>query len=181
LGADSDRIVVTGTSSGGHLSLALGFRLKRYGYKPRGIVANDPICDDRAIYPSQKFEHKSWGAHQEHRSNLAWLGEDNYNLPTLSPEAFPNRATVEECIGYPPTFIHLGENDPERDAGLSFAQKLLAANVFTEIHEWAGSAHAAFIVADPKLPIKQRYDAVFQGNIADCLKYDFRRSWLEDH
>ena len=44
---DADNVVLFGSSSGGHLVLSLAFRLKRFGYAPRGAVASLPITDDR--------------------------------------------------------------------------------------------------------------------------------------
>lgn len=42
---------LTGCSSGAHLALSLAFRLKRYGYNPRGIVTVSAQTDDREMDP----------------------------------------------------------------------------------------------------------------------------------
>lgn len=47
LGINPKNVVVVGQSSGGHLALAIPFRLKRYGIKPKGVVAAVPQTDDR--------------------------------------------------------------------------------------------------------------------------------------
>ena len=54
-------------------------------------------------------------------------------------EAFPGRATVEECVGLPPTFIHAMINDNGLDQTSEYISKLSAAGVYCEMHAWGGS------------------------------------------
>lgn len=68
---DTSKIVIHGYSSGGHMALCLGFRLKRYGIKARGIVASLPIVDDVNANQSDAFSYYN----EENGSIEAWDGE----------------------------------------------------------------------------------------------------------
>lgn len=177
---DPDDVVLYGESSGGHLALALPFRLRRYGIKNlRGTVAIYPVTDDRTTYRSSRlWPAGGWNCNVVAGSNKTWLGE-LYNSPHLAPEAFANRATVEECRGYPPCFIHTAEFDPDVDANREFSGKLLAAGAYCEYHEWGGVQHGSFD-SNPEAPYTKRYLSIVDGNVADCLTYDLRRPWLDE-
>lgn len=176
LGINEDNITIYGLSAGGGIGLSLCFRLKRYGFSPRGIVATVPPVDDRLIYESSKvfsgqFDGYFWGTMFK-----LYLGK-NYGSPYLGPEAAVNRATIEECRGLPPVFIHTAELDTDRDACMQFAQKVAAAGSFTEIHCWGGSDHMGLLFSQNS-PYSARFNAVVRANIHDCMTYDLRRPWL---
>ena len=175
LGINDDNISIFGMSAGGGLGLSLCFRLKRYEYFPRGIVANIPPVDDRLIYESSKvfsgqFDGYFWGT-----MFRLYLGK-NYGSPYLGPEAVANRATIKECKGFPPTFIHTVEHDVDRDPCLEFAKKVAAAGSFTEVHCWGGSDHMGLLFSQNS-PYSERYHAILKANIHDCMTYDLRRDW----
>ncbi len=181
LGIDADKIVITGASSGGHLSLALCHRLKKYGYSPRGCVSIEPIPDERLIYGSSKLCGCGWVGKSMNLSSTTWLkGLEGDEVP---PEAFANHASVEDCVGLPPTFIHTMENDPCADPSMAYASKLREAGVYTEIHMWGGTNHVALPSTarmNPESEYGQRYQNCVDSNIKDCIKYDLRRQWLAE-
>ena len=183
LHVNPDKVVITGLSAGAQLSLNLGFRLKRYGYKPRGIVAVDPICDERSEgYLSHTYVNDALDDAQISKFMHLYLG-DKFGSDELGPEAVANRATVDDCIGLAPVVIHAAENDVDRDASNSFMQKLYAAGTYAEYHVWGGCCHATLFNSpkDPDdNPIRERFEAVVNGNISDFLKFDMRREWLVD-
>lgn len=177
-----DKIVILGASTGGHLATAVPFRLKRYdwcsGPMPRGVVAMNPITDDRSLFASGKFRNITWSGKSLREMTQSWLGE-NYCSPMLPPEAFANRATVEDCIGLPPYFIHAGEFDPDRDNSRHFIGKVQEAGVMGEYHIWGGIDHG--VSEDPSRmtePVRERIYSIIKGNIEDCFKYDMRRAFL---
>lgn len=172
-----DKVVINGASSGGHLATAAAFRLVKYGYRPRGVVVENPITDDRCLYPSARIKGFSWDGNGLRRMTMAWLGDERC-APTLPPEAFANRATVEDCIGYPPLFIHAGESDPDRDNNREFVGKVLAAGSYAEYHMWGGIDHNIHPLKKNNSAYGKRIEAVWDGNIMDCFKYDLRRPWL---
>lgn len=114
-------------------------------------------------------------------SSTAWLnGIEGDDVP---PEAFANHATVEDCIGLPPTFIHTMEIDPGADPSMVYASKLLEAGVYTELHLWGGTNHVGLPSAseqDPSSEYGRRYKNSVDSNLRDCMKYDLRREWLRE-
>ena len=47
-----------------------------------------------------------YGIHVEQHDGLyQWLGR-NFDSNRVGPEALANHATVEDCIGFPPTFMY---------------------------------------------------------------------------
>lgn len=187
LNIDTDRIVIHGFSTGGQFALCLGFRLKKYGIKPRGIVASLPIVDDVNLGQSGTFSFynaetgtiDAWDGEGIRLTMQKWLG-DHYGDPALPPEALPSRATVEDCVGYPPVwFPIIGEMDSSRDATLDFIRTLHAANVFVDYHVWGGINHNSTVTGTGAA----LSDLMAQGddfNIDTALAHDFSRPWTEE-
>lgn len=180
LGINTDRVVITGMSAGAALSLSLAFRLKRYGYKPRGVVALDPICDERSNFLSHTYINDGLDSEQIHKFMTQYLGAENFGSNGLGPEALANHATVEDCKGLCPIVIHAAENDVDRDPATQFVSKLYAAGVYTEFHVWGGCCHATLFNAPKDEEIRERYQKLVDGNITDFFKYDMRREWLNE-
>lgn len=186
---DTDRIVIWGTSSGGHHALCLAFRLKRYHWcgapMPRGLVIHVPVMDDTATNVSNGYYFDkedggkaSWDSECASVTYKTWLG-DRYGDPTLSPEAVPNRATLEDVKGFPPVWIPgEAEFDCGRDSTYHFASLLHEAGVFCDLHVWGGTTHQAFSATETDLG--QRIHRIITGSLRDAIKYDFRRPWLEE-
>lgn len=184
---DRDKIVFWGLSSGGHASLCTAFRLKRYnwcGYPmPRGIVLQVPVMDDvsenisvRYSFETQNRELVAWDGKLACYAFKLWLG-DEYGNPVLSPEAVPNRATVEDMKGYPPVWMPaVGEFDGGRDSAYKFAEALHEAGVFCDFHEWGGTNHS--FMCGEQTNFAERFNLIAGGALRDALKYDFRRQWL---
>jgi acetyl esterase/lipase len=189
LGINVDDVVIYGGSSGGGLALSFPFRLMRYDYcgapQLRGVVAGNPITDDREVYPCSEIlagfvdgvdEPKCFDAINYHTAYRMWLGY-NYGSYRVGPEALANHATVEECIGYPPTMIFSAEFDPDRDYNREFAGKLYAAHTFCEYHCFSGCNHGGYFT-DPDLA----EIALMLQNTAMQLFWekDVRRPWVVD-
>lgn len=179
-----DNVVLSGMSSGAHLATALAFRLKRYGYSPRGVVAILPQTDDRE---DDRLSHKiytsDWDAGTQRQALRQWLGL-NYGSTQTGPEALANHATIKDCIGYPPLFIHTAEFDPDKDNARDFYSKVTEAKSYAEFHCWGGTAHGgpAFFGGDgmggEENELSHRINIILAGNIEDCFKYDLRRPWV---
>lgn len=174
LGLDPDRVVLFGLSTGAQLALALAFRLKRYGITPRGCVLADPMIEDRFVYESSKIVRDAGDARLARTMFAGYVGEENLGSDEFGPEAFPNRATVEDCAGLCPLFIHVGESDQDRDPVMEFAGKCYAAKVPCSTHVWYGAAHATLWNSSGS-SMSERFFDVLHGDIRDCLTYDLRR------
>ena len=180
LGVDPDNVTLYGVSSGSHLVLSLAYRLKRYGVSLRGCVLNSALVDDRPIFASSGIK-TLWDA------RLQWLASVQWRGPAAipgegGPEVFPNYATVEDCIGLCPVFLHIEAEDANASAVRAFADKLVQAGVYHELHVWGGSCHSAigFAYAMGDSDHARRYIAMLDANITDCMKYDLRRSWIPE-
>lgn len=181
LNIDPDNVVICGASSGGHMATALPFRLMKYGYRPRGVVACNPLTDDRDLFAASRMRDIRWSG-PEHRTVAKEVLGERYGEALLPPEAFANRATSEDCIGYPPLFIHAGEFDPGRDNARDFVGKVLEAGTHAELHIWAGTAHDISDGSDYMYacPFKERIQSIISGNVLDCFNYDLRRPWVKE-
>ena len=122
LGIDPDAVVLEGLSAGACLALAACFRLKRYGYRPRGVVAISPQTDDR-IGGREVIYTGSFDSFAEIDAMRCYLGNAAFGGAGLGPEAVANHATIEDCAGYPPCFIHTGEFEPDADSNREFYGK----------------------------------------------------------
>ena len=117
------------------------------------------------------------------QSARQYLGKLN-NSVDVPAECFPGRATVEECVGLPPTFIHAMANDNGTDQAYEYASKLAAAGVYVELHNWGGSQHCSLTTAanvldkdDPTAEYAQLFNAVCAKEFKDMFEYDLRRPW----
>ena len=187
LGGDPDNIVLQGGSTGGHLGLALPFRLKRYGFSPKATVVRCPITDDRLTKRSSRVFFgtgedggSDWDGVSLHQYASSWMGRDNMASPVVSPEAFANHATVEDCRGLCPVFLAEYEDDPDRDYCIEFVQKLLEANVYVEFHLLGGQSHSSAAAAqmDPNVAILAgESEQITIKALKDAFTYDLRRPW----
>lgn len=178
LGVDSDNISLAGGSSGAQLALSTGFRLKRYGYRPRGIVALLPITDDRMYLPSSMTTTGTgeWLGDLVKQSSVAYLGPYNSGSPFVGPEAYANHALIEDCAGYPPTFIITFELDPDRDYNREFMEKLLANGVYVEYHMFAGGTHTIMGVQTEEADAyKKPILALLDNAYFQATHFDLRR------
>lgn len=174
---DPDKVVLFGPSSGAHLATAFPFRLMRYGFPtPRGVVAVVPQTDDR---PGNGIANTlydgSWDASTQHSELMQWMGP-NFACSAIGPEALANHATIEDCVGYPPLFIHTGEWDPDRDNCREFYHKVLEAKSFAEFHCWGGADHVALVTEG--VEYYDRIGPLLDLHINECFKYDMRRPWV---
>lgn len=169
---DPDRVALYGESSGGHMALALPHRLMRYGYRPRGTMACEPIVDDRLIWPSSVIDTPSWTARELYITSRGWLN----GCDPVPAEAFPNRAEAEECVGLCPTAIATFELEPSVSPVLAYATKLMQAGVFTNLFIMGGVDHSGIQMEVPEL--NERYEGFVRASLNDFLTYDLRRSWL---
>lgn len=183
LGVDADNITITGQSSGSNLEISLAFRLKRYGYRPRGCVSICAFTDNRPIYTTSTITSGgNWDADLMFRSSVQYLGVNRINA-CCTPEMYPNYATPEDCIGLCPIFLHGDAEEANCASTRAFCDVLSKAGVYHELHNWGGSCHSA-IMSGPLMgnesPYVVHYQAVVDGNFADCMKYDLRRAFVEE-
>jgi acetyl esterase len=142
-GIEPARIVVSGESGGGNLTLATGLKLKRDGDLGliKGLYALCPYInghwpDDR--YPSSVENN---GIMLDLHNNRGTLGYGIGAFNAEDPLAWPGFASKDDVSGLPPTVISVNECDPLRDEGIAFYRLLLAAGVSARGRTVLGTCH----------------------------------------
>lgn len=157
---DPTRLAVHGQSAGGGLAAATALLARdRGGPALRFQSLGIPELDDRLETPSMMAftDSPMWSRVQAIRSWEYYLGgrpADQYAAP----------ARAEDLAGLPPAYVVTCELDPLRDEGITYAQRLLAAGVSVELHNYPGAFHGAMLV--PTAQVVQR----MQAELIDALK-----------
>ena len=180
LGLDTDRVVLYGDSSGGALILSLTHRLKRYdwvnGVMPRAVLTFNACIEDRQMAPCNRIVMGGdWDTRYAHMGWRAYLGTENFNSALMGPEAVPGHATGDDFKGLPPSYLHMTESDCDRDNQLRYANGLLDAGVFCEIHVWGGAGHSTLYQGQSE--VRERRDAILHAQFRDAFRYDLTRAW----
>ncbi len=146
LHVDRGRVALVGVSAGGGLSAATALYARDQGGPAVCFqLLHIPELDDRLETPSmQKFvDSPLWNRPLAVQSWRAYLGPlaGTDNVPAY---AAPARAV--DLSGLPPAYVSTAENDPLRDEGIDYAQRLLQAGVSVELHQYPGTFHGSALV-----------------------------------
>ena len=149
LGIDRSRIVLSGESGGGNLTLAAGMKLLREGDVDiiSGLYALCPYIAGswpRAELPSSAENNGIFLDLHHNRAAMAY-GWDAF--VAQDPLAWPLFASREDVAGLPATTISVNECDPLRDEGIAFYRLLLDAGVAARCRQVMGTIHATEIFA----------------------------------
>jgi acetyl esterase/lipase/ketosteroid isomerase-like protein len=151
LGLDADRIAIYGPSAGGGLTVATALRARdRGGPKVAFVMAIYPMLDHRSVTASS-HEITDIGIWDRGANQEAWA----WYLGGKEPDAYASPPLCQDLRGFPPTYIDVGTEDLFRDEDISFAARLLAAGVITELHVDAGAYHGSELLA-PLATVSQR-------------------------
>jgi acetyl esterase len=144
LGVDPRRIVVSGESGGGNLTLATGMRLAREGDAGlvQGLYAFCPYIAGRWPDPRYPSSTEYFDLLSDVQSNRGAVGYGIEAFEAGDPLAWPGFATRGDVAGLPPTVISVNECDPLRDEGVAFYRLLLAAGVAARARVVLGTSHA---------------------------------------
>jgi acetyl esterase len=152
-----DKIVVSGESGGGNLTLATTLQAKRDGHL--GEIAG--------VYAQCPYISNAW---DKSDARLASLHEnDRYLLScdqmvamakvydpegdnATNPLAWPYHATTADLTGLPPHVISVNQLDPLRDEGLAYFRKLLDAGVSAVSRTVNGTCHAGDCIFVEAMP-----------------------------
>jgi acetyl esterase len=139
LGVDAQHIAVGGHAAGAGLAAAVALRARD---QRRPVISfqllNQPELDDR---------QETWSA--RHFTDTPFMTRDKVSASwrhylgsaPASPYAAPARAN--DLSGLPPAYITTAELDPNRDEAIVYAQRLMAAGVPVELHQWRGTFHGS--------------------------------------
>jgi acetyl esterase/lipase len=144
LGLDTSRVVVTGESGGGNLTLALGLSLLQEGraHLVSGLFAMCPYIAGQ--WPDERYPSsiRNNGILLNLNSNFGRVGYGIEAFEAKDPLAWPGFATEADVTGLPTTVISVNECDPLCDEGLEFYRLLLRAGVPARARVLAGTTHA---------------------------------------
>lgn len=146
LGVDPARVALVGASAGGGLAAATALYARDQGGPAVCFqLLQIPELDDRLETPSMRrfVDSPLWNRPLAVQSWQAYLGplSGSDDVPAY---AAPARAT--DLSGLPPAYVSTAENDPLRDEGMDYAQRLLQAGVSVELHQFPGTFHGSALV-----------------------------------
>lgn len=127
LGIDPDRIVLSGDSAGGNLTLATAVSARDAGTAmPRGLVPIYPATDMTRSFPS----HRELGRHYFLTSDvLDWFTERFLSSPDQKRDPRLSPLFVTDLSRLPPTHLVTAGFDPLRDEGEAMATRLRESGV----------------------------------------------------
>ncbi|MFK3978792.1 alpha/beta hydrolase [Micromonospora sp. NPDC050397] len=160
LAIDPSRVAVLGDSAGGGLATALSMLTRdRQGPTLIAQFLDAPTIDDRCNTPSMKqfTDTPMWRAPDTPIIWQYYLGRIERGADQTPVYAAPARATVKDLVGLPPAWVATYQLDPTRDEVLAFANRLIQADVPTEMHHYAGAFHLAHTI--PGTSIGERIHA----------------------
>jgi acetyl esterase len=146
LGVDPARVALSGVSAGGGLAAATALMARDRGGPPVSFqMLQIPELDDRLQTGSMQafVDSPMWNRPLAAQSWQAYLGP-RYGSADVPDYAAPARA--DDLSGLPPAYVSTAENDPLRDEGITYAQRMLQAGVSVELHQFPGTFHGSALV-----------------------------------
>jgi acetyl esterase/lipase len=151
------KIVVSGESGGGNLTLATTLKAKRDGRLDHidGVYAQCPYIS--GLYAAKPAELTSLTENDEYFIGTPIMGVmaavyDPSGEHANDPLAWPYHAAEDDLTGLPPHVVSVNELDPLRDEGLAYYRKVLAAGVDSVGRIVPGTCHAGDLVFEHALP-----------------------------
>jgi hypothetical protein len=143
-GIDPNRVVISGESGGGNLTIATTMSFLRSGEVSliKGVYALCPYIagfHPREDLPSS-IRNNCISLQLHNNNGVVGYGEEAYREKNAL--AWPLFASVEDVAGFPPSVIQVDECDPLRDEGVAFYRLLLEAGATVRCVELLGMTHA---------------------------------------
>jgi acetyl esterase/lipase len=164
------KLVMSGESGGGNLSLATTLKAKGEGALDAidGVYAQCPFIS--GVYADKSPALLSLYENDDYFLNSSMLGSmvrmySPDGAHDTNPLAWPYHAAVEDLQGLPPHVISVNQLDPLRDEGIAFYQKLLAAGVPASSRTVNGTCHAGDCMFRDAMP------DVYLGTIRDINSF----------
>lgn len=136
LGVDAGRHAVVGDSAGGNLAAAVALALRGTANTPKAQVLFYPVIDNDFTTPSYRA-NAAGGFLTNEMMAFFW---DAY-IGASEPHELAAPIRAADLSGLPPATIILAGNDPLHDEGVAYADRLHAAGVPVELHDFPGGIH----------------------------------------
>ncbi len=154
LGFDPARLAVMGDSAGGGLAAAVCLMARDRGGPAVALqLLLYPMLDDRTTVPDPQISPFLTWTYDDNITGWQALLGDAMGTDGVSQYAAPARAS--DLSRLPPTYIDVGDLDVFRDEDVTYARRLAAAGVATELHVHPGCPHA-FEALAPNAAVSQR-------------------------
>ncbi|HEY1967982.1 MAG TPA: alpha/beta hydrolase fold domain-containing protein [Pseudonocardia sp.] len=151
------KVLVSGESGGGNLSLAVALRANREGWADQiaGVYAQCPYISNQ--YTEPPAELASMAENDGYFISLDVLAlmsavYDPSGANAADATCWPLRASDAELAGLPPHVISVNELDPLRDEGLAYLRRLLANGVSALGRTVHATCHGGDVLLRSALP-----------------------------
>lgn len=143
LGFDKAKVLLAGSSAGGCLAASLSQQARSAGLAIRGVVMNVPITCDPRHFPTSEYEYTSY---EQCFGTLLGGGEMRQVWDVVVPNNEDGKSALVspllgDLAGLPPHAIFVAGQDPLRDEGIAYADKLESSGVKTTRHVYQGVPH----------------------------------------
>ena len=147
LAIDPGKIIISGESGGGNLTLATGMTLLRQGQMDlvQGLYALCPYIAGSWPLPENPSSDENNGLLLDLHNNYGRIGYGIDAFERRDPLAWPGFATEDDVTGLAPTIISVNECDPLRDEGINFYRLLLRSGVAARCRQVMGTIHGTEI------------------------------------
>ena len=138
-------MAVIGASAGGGLAAATALLARDRGGPPICFqLLAIPELDDRLETESMRLfvDSPMWFGRRRCRAGRHISGR----CPAPTTCLPTRRRRGRRFLGLPPAYVSTAENDPLRDEGITYAQRLLQAGVSVELHQFPGTFHGSALV-----------------------------------
>jgi acetyl esterase/lipase len=151
------KVIVSGESGGGNLTLAVALKAQREGWADRigGLYALCPYISNQWDSPPSELPSLYENASYFLGNDVLMLLAEAYDPGDANagdPTCWPLRATDADLAGLPPHVISVNELDPLRDEGLAYLRRLMANGVSAVGRTVHGTCHAADVLFPRQLP-----------------------------
>jgi acetyl esterase len=169
LGFDDKKVILAGSSAGGNIAASLAQQGRAAGIAIRGVVLNVPITCDPRHFPTNDYEFTSY---DQCSGALLSGGEMKRIWELVVPKSEGKAPLVSPLLGdlkgLPPHAVFVAGQDPLRDEGLAYAEKLKSSGVRTIQHIYPGVPHTFGEFWD--LSMTQRFWGDLRGAVRSLLR-----------